>query len=346
MKVLLIFFTSIILSVLIPNAYAVESFSGTSVFENVPSEISRHFPSTFDIRLQYTVGPYALGEIVPVIEITPKSAASYVQLDFEPISVHKNSIGRIPVTITVDPAIEYEKIFLNVSFEGHNSQDGLLKSGWTDSLILSLGPRDEISYQVDYQKIPWGETEIRNDAAIFTKNMVPHSMIQAGEEFFVIQKVDFSNDNFAKNSTFDAVVGYAFEKGDKMVRPPMQNATDADHQDFGEDMKKQRNEFYQNAQFAKSFEFKVNSEKPFLVKSSFSLPDSGLYTHQFYKKLKNSPAVSESSMGSTVVVEKFSKAVGENNICKNDNLRILIKHDYSKVVCVEGPTAWTLIGRG
>ncbi|WP_371503970.1 hypothetical protein [Nitrosopumilus adriaticus] len=348
-KVLLIIvmMASVGLLLFVPNVHASESFHGTSSFENIPSEISRHFPTTFDIKLQYTAGPWGLDDVIPVIEISPENATSYVNFYFEPISVDKNSIGRIPVTITVDPAIEYEKIFLSVSFEGNNSQAGLLKSGWTDSLILSLGPRDEISRQVDYEKIPWGEIDIKNRAALFTKNMIPRSMVQAGEQFFVVQKVDFSDDNFAKNSTFSAVVGYAFEKGDHMIHfPKGENVTDAEHEEFGEAHRKLINEFYQNSEFAKSFEFKVNSEKPFLVKSKFMLPESGKYTHQFYKKLKNSPAVSASSMGGTTVVEKFSKAVGENNICKNDNLRILIKHDYSNVVCVDRQTAWKLIERG
>ncbi|MDH3278980.1 MAG: hypothetical protein OEL52_00870 [Nitrosopumilus sp.] len=319
----------------IPSTFASGSFHGTSSFENVPSEISRHFSSTFDLRLQYTVGPWTLEELVPVIEITPENAALHVHLDFEPVSLPKNSIARIPVTITVDPAIEYDKIFLSMSFEGTDSRETIFKSGWTDSLILSLGPRDEISRQVDYEKISWDDLEIRNDAAIFTKNMIPRSVIKAGEKFFVIQKVDFSDDNFAKNSTFDAIVGYAFEKGDKMIPfPKGQNATDDDHEKFGTDMRKLNNEFYHNAKFAKSFELKVNSEKPFLVKSSFALSESGLYTHQFYKKLKYSPAVSNSNMGSTIVVDKFSKALSENISCSNDGHRFLIKHDYSAVVCV------------
>lgn len=198
----------------------------------------------------------------------------------------------------------------------------------------------------NYQKIPWDTFEVRNDAAIFTKEMIPRSIVEAGEQFFVLQKVDFSNDNFAKNSTFDAVVGYAFEKGDKMTRPPTQNATDADHQKFSMQMRKQNNEFYQNAEFTKSFELKVHAEKPFLVKSSFVLEESGKYTHQFYKKLKNSPAVSNSNMGGTTVVEKFSKAMSENGRCENENHRILIKHDYSAVVCVKGETALKLKERG
>ena len=328
-------------------AFASESFFGTSSFEHVPSEISRHFPSTFDIKMQYTVGPWGFDNLVPVIEVNPKNAASGVVLDFEPVSVQKGTIARIPVTITVDPAIEYEKIFLSVSFEGLGLHDVPFKSGWTDSLVLSIGPRDVISRQVDYQKIPWGELEIKNDAEIFTKNMVPRSIVKAGEQFFVVQKVDFRDDNFAANSTFSAVAGYAFEKGDKMIPfPKGENITDEEHQEFAQSMQELNNEFYQTSEFARSFEFKVNSEKPFLVKSPFMLQESGKYTHQFYTKLKNSPALSDSNMGSTIVVEKFSKAMSENGICNNEDHRILIKHDYSVVACVKGETAWKLIGRG
>lgn len=343
---LLIIFALGGLLILIPSAFAVESFSGTSSFENVPSEISRHFHTTFDIKLQYTVGPWGFEELAPVIEITPASAASYVSLDFEPIPLYKNSIGRIPVTVSVDPTTEYEKIFLAVSFEGHTSQDVSFRSGWTDSLILSLGPRDEISRQVDYEKISWGELDVKNDASIFTKNMIPRSIVQAGEQFFVVQKVDFSDDNFAANSTFSAVVGYAFDKGDKMTPfPKGENVTDAQHQEFATQMRKQHNEFYQNAEFAKSFELKVNSDKPFLVKSPFVLEKPGKYTHHYYVKLKNSPATTDSNLGGTVVVEKFSKALSGTD-CKNESHGMLIKHDYSVVVCVTGDTARTLMERG
>ena len=109
---------------------------------------------------------------------------------------------------------------------------------------------------------------------------------------------------------------------------------------------KLNNAFYQNSKFAKSFEFKVNPEKPFLIKSSFILQESGQYTHQFYKKLKFSPTVSNSNMGSTIVVDKFSKALSDNSGCDNDVHRMLIKHDYSVVACVSSETAWKLIGRG
>ena len=333
----------------IPYSFASESFYGTSSFENIPSEISRHVPSTFEIKFQHTVGPWALSELVPVIEVVPESAASKIQFDFEPTDIQKNSIARIPVTITVDPTIEYEKIFLNVSFEGNGLRDVPFKSGWVDSLILSIGPRDEIGVLVDYEIISWDDLEYQSfsDAAIFTKNMTPRSIVDAGQQFFVIQKVDFRDDNFAKNSTFSVVVGYALQKGDKMVHPPKgENVTDVDHQEFSQKMQKLNNEFYQQSEIAKSFEFVVDPEKPFFVKSPLVIQESGLYTHQFYKKLKFSPALSSSNMGGTVVVDKLSKAIDENGACKNDNFRRLIKYDYSTVVCVNSETAWKLIGRG
>ena len=329
------------------SAYASETFHGTSSFENIPAEISRHFPSTFDIKLQYTIGPWGFDELIPVIEISPENAKSHVNLDFEPIPVYKNSIGRIPVTITLDPDIDYDKIFLSVSFEGSTTQN-IYKSGWTDSLILSIGPRDVVSRQVDYEKIPWIDFSQNDRAVIYTKNsMSPLSILEKGQQYSIVQKVDFSDDNFAENATFSAVVGYAYQKGDKMIHPPRgENVTDVEHQEFAEDNRKLNDEFYQHSEIAKSFEFKITVEKPFYVKSPLAFDESGLYTYQYYKKLKNSSATKGSSMGSLVVVDKFSKAVDEDGICKNENFRRLIKHDYSTLVCVDSDTAWKLIGRG
>ena len=203
---------------------------------------------------------------------------------------------------------------------------------------------------VDYEIIPWDELGFthHNRAEIYTKNtMMPLAILEKGQQYSIVQKVDFRNDNFAENSTFDAVVGYAYQRGDKMIHPPRgENATDADHQEFSENTRKQSNEFYQHSKIAKSFEFKINHEEPFYVKSSLTFDESGVYTHQYYKKLKNSPSVMGSNMGTISVVDKFSKAVDENGICKNDDYRRLIKHDYSTVVCVNSETAWKLIGRG
>jgi hypothetical protein len=53
-SLLIIIVFSLVLFPAVTKSFAEESFSGTSSFENVPAEISRHFPSTFDVRLQYT----------------------------------------------------------------------------------------------------------------------------------------------------------------------------------------------------------------------------------------------------------------------------------------------------
>ena len=276
-----------------------------------------------------------------------------VHIDIEsPEEISQGQIVRIPVTITVNPNIEHEKIFLSIYFTGDHfssRSDAFYKSAWTDSITFDVAPKVQVGTLADYEIISWDDIEYQSfsDAAMFTKNMTPRSMVDAGEQFFVIQKVDFRDDHFAKNSTFSAVVGYALQKGDQMVHPPRgENVTDADHREFGQKIRKQNNEFYQDSEIAKSFEFVVDPEKPFFVKSPLTIQESGLYTHQFYKKLKFSPDVSSSNMGGTVVVDKFSKAIDENGVCKNDDFRRLIKHDYSTVVCVDSETAWKLIGRG
>jgi hypothetical protein len=51
-------------------------------------------------------------------------------------------------------------------------------------------------------------------------------------------------------------------------------------------------------------------------------------------------------MGGTVVVEKFSKTMDEGGICRDDNHRRLIKHDYTVVACVSFDTGVKLIERG
>ena len=132
----LIIFAFFILFVFVPNVHAVEYFEGSASFENVPVEISRHFSSTFDIKLQYDVGPWSFEELVPVIEVTPISAEEYVTIDFDPVTVQKHSVARIPVTLSIDPAIKYEKFFLSISYVGFDANNVQFKSIWNDSLIL------------------------------------------------------------------------------------------------------------------------------------------------------------------------------------------------------------------
>ena len=350
---LLIIIASVGLLVSIPFTFASESFYGTSSFENTPSELTPGKPTQFEIKFQYTAGPYALSNFSPVIDVSPTSASLMVHIDVETLEgISQGQVVRIPVTITVNPNIEHEKIFLSIYFTGDHfssRSDAFYKSAWTDSITFDIAPKDQVGILVDYEIVPWDdfEYEFQERDAIFTKNMIRISTLEAGQEYYVIQKVDFSDDNFAENSTFSAVVGYAIQKGNKMIPfPKGENVTDAEHQEFAEKTRKQRIEFSQESEIAKSFEFVVEPEKPFYVKSPLIIEESGKYTKQYYKKLKFSPAIISSSMGGLVVIDNHSKAIDDRGACKNDKFRYLIKHDFSTTVCVDPSSVFKLKERG
>ena len=156
---LLIIFASVGLLFLIPYAFASESFYGTSSFENTPSELIPGIPAQFEIKFQYTAGPYALSNFSPVMDVSPTSASSMVYLDLEPIEgISQGQIARIPVKIIVNPNIEHEKIFLSVYFTGDHfssRSDAFYKSAWTDSITLDIAPKDltsaELPSSEDYE---------------------------------------------------------------------------------------------------------------------------------------------------------------------------------------------------
>lgn len=133
----------------IPQAFAQSEnlLYGTSSFENVPPSIIPGKPTTFDIKFQYTTGPYAISNFSPVIDVNPDSATSKVRIELQSLeSLTQRQIARIPVTITVDPSIEHEKIFLSVFFTGqHFISDESYKSAWTDSVTLEISPKDVIA---------------------------------------------------------------------------------------------------------------------------------------------------------------------------------------------------------
>jgi len=156
---LLIIFASVGLLFLIPYAFASESFYGTSSFENTHSELIPGIPTQFEIKFQYTAGPYALSNFSPVIDVSPTSASSMVYLDVEPLEgISQGQIARIPVKITVNPNIEHEKIFLSVYFTGDHfssRSDAFYKSAWTDSITFDIAPKDltsaELPSSEDYE---------------------------------------------------------------------------------------------------------------------------------------------------------------------------------------------------
>ena len=350
MKTRLLIIFGVIAFGISPVFAAEDVFHGTSNFELIPSEITRGIPTTFEIKFQYTSGPWSLSELSPVIKIIPEKASSKIHLDIANTEVQKNTIARIPVTITADYDIEYKKIFLSVSFEGNGLHDVPFKSGWNDSISFDIAPKDQVGTLVDYEIIEWNdfENEFEGNAAIFKNNLAGLGILEAGTEYYVIQKAEFRASTFGdKDTRVNATIGYAIQPGDQMLRPPMhENATDTEHEEFSMKMHKQSIEFPKQSPIADSYDFVVDIENPFYIKFPFVIEESGQYTRQYYKTTHIFEGPSSSGMGGLVVVDKFSKAVDENGLCKNDDYRRLIKHDYSTVACVDGLSAFKLIGRG
>jgi len=130
---------------IIPQAFSASEnlFTGTATFERLPTTISPNSTTQFEIKFQYTEGAYSLSNVTTIVDITPYDAASFVHFDAEPFHVDQNSIARIPVTITVDPDIEYKKIFLNISYAGMGLYDVPFKSSWSDSIIFDISPKEK-----------------------------------------------------------------------------------------------------------------------------------------------------------------------------------------------------------
>ncbi len=116
-------------------------FSGTTTVERPPVALSPNTEAKFEIKFQYTDGPYSLSSITAITDITPQGAERFVHFNAEPFDVYQNSIARIPVSISIDPDIEYEKIFLNISYVGTGTNGEQFKSSWFDSLIFDIAPK-------------------------------------------------------------------------------------------------------------------------------------------------------------------------------------------------------------
>jgi len=138
------------LSVLTSNAFAENLFYGSSSFEGLHS-MTPGMSSGFEIKMQYTAGPYQIGKLSPVFDVSPKDAASYVQIKANPLDgLSRNDVGRIQGTMSVDSQIPYDSVFVTVYFEGLDSYDNTYKSAWTDSITVDVKrttpPEKNMSY--------------------------------------------------------------------------------------------------------------------------------------------------------------------------------------------------------
>ena len=204
---------------------------------------------------------------------------------------------------------------------------------------------------LNYTIIPWNNSEysFEGDAAIFKNNLAGIPILEANTEYYAIQKADFEAENFGnKDTNVAATIGFAILPGDLIPHPPMgENVTDTDYEAFNFQMLKQNEEFSKQKEvIGNSYDFVVNIKNPFYIKFPFIIEESGQYTRQFYKETHIFEGPTGYGMGGLAVVDKFSKAVDENGVCNNEELRRIIKHDYSSLVCVEYSTSFKLKERG
>lgn len=139
--ILIVVFT-IVLILVTTKSFAEESFNGYSSIDPPLSEVIADQSTVMTIRFLYTSGPYAIYNLAPVIDVNPSSAGKFVKVDVDSIEVTQGQIKRIPVTLTIDPHIEHDKIFLSISYAGNHFMSGeLQKSSWNDQIALDVKDR-------------------------------------------------------------------------------------------------------------------------------------------------------------------------------------------------------------
>jgi len=183
---------------------------------------------------------------------------------------------------------------------------------------------------------------------IYTDNMEMPGILLARTQYYVILKVEFEQKDLPNDNTqVIGTVGYAFQEGDKMLHPPMnENVTQEEAMVFMKRLQQYNIEFRQASTISNSYEFIVDVKKPFYVKFPIQIEQSGLYTYQFFERTDILEGPSSNAMGPLVIVEKYSKALDEEGKCKNEKFSRIIKHDYSSMACVYPSTVSKLQDSG
>lgn len=173
-------------------------------------------------------------------------------------------------------------------------------------------------------------------SGILTKNMSPRNFLEVGKTYYVIREVEPRLRDLPENTTrFVGTVGYAFQPGVAFVDPP-KNVTQRYGMEYFERHMELYKEFVEASPIGDSYEFAVDPQKPFLVRFAVSIDEVGKYTRLFYSTAYLSEDVQlccPGGMATVTVVGEYSKAIGEDGRCKMSELTLVIKHDYSTIVC-------------
>jgi len=196
----------------------------------------------------------------------------------------------------------------------------------SSSIVIS---QSAFAYHVEREQM-----EISQMTGIFNSqmNMIMHPKI--GQDYHL--QVVLRDESQYANST--VTVGYGFNL---MERVPNKLTPDSEKPFMGFESR------HSTASIRDSKTIHTGEHKfPIIVNFTVSFEKPGVHQYSYFENRVDPPGSSGSNGGGYHVVSEYSKAIGENGVCKNSELLTLAKHDFSTLVCVTQETHHELITRG
>ncbi len=178
------------------------------------------------------------------------------------------------------------------------------------------------------------QLEISQMTGIFNSqmNMILHPKV--GQDYHL--QVVLRDESQYANSTVN--VGYRFNL---MERVPNKLTPESEKPFMGFESR------YSTASIRDSKTIQTSQyEFPIIVNFTVSFEKPGVHQYSYFERSVDPPGSGGSHGGGYHVVSEYSKAIGENGVCKNTKLLTLAKHDFSTLVCVTPETHHELITRG
>jgi hypothetical protein len=178
------------------------------------------------------------------------------------------------------------------------------------------------------------QLEISQMTGIFNSqmNMIRHPLV--GQDYHL--QVVLRDESQYANSTVN--VGYRFNL---MERVPNKLTPESEKPFMGFESR------YSTASIRDSKTIQTSQyEFPIIVNFTVSFEKPGVHQYSYIERSVDPPGSGGSHGGGYHVVSEYSKAIGENGVCKNTKLLTLAKHDFSTLVCVTPETHHELITRG
>lgn len=147
-----------------------------------PVSINTMEEAKFSVNLAYQRGPYFLTDLNAVIDVYPKSASQFVDIEIEPLhpALSPTYTTTFQGVITADSEIPADMIFLSLYYTAKDNRGIIYKSSWTDSSNPIMIKKMEKSSNVatNNQTVNYSNT---NDSVYLLKHkqyeyFIPHKI--------------------------------------------------------------------------------------------------------------------------------------------------------------------------